>query len=513
MSAKFSSGIKFALHWLISIALLVCVLVVARMLWVFRDRFPGYSLLVHVDAPRTLAPDAVFRVGFSQADITPKIDDPAHPVWIAGFSQGRLAKSVHDPLRAVAMVIDDGKTRIGIVSLDAIGFFHDDVLRVREKIPEALRLTHTIVCSTHNHSTPDLMGLWGPNVLTSGVDSHYKQQVIHASVKALVEASGRLQPARMAAHEIETSPAGLVKDTRPPEVYDPDIRVLHFIKADSTETIGSLITWANHPETPWSENQDLTADFPGYIRDALEKGIVYGDQIMQPGLGGIHMYINGAVGGLMTTHPSTTVHDPFLNRDFKDPSHDKTRALGNNLAQRILNRLHAASPSTDSQPTIGIRARTLDLPMPNNGFLLAGFLGLINRGHVGWRKIRSEIAVLSLGDASIACIPGEIYPEIVNGGIVRAPGGDFDIEPLEIPPLRTLMPGKVKFIFGLANDEIGYIIPKSEWDNEPPFLFHSHSRPYGEVNSLGPNTASLLHQALSKELLILSKSSRPTHVP
>ena len=99
----------------------------------------------------------------------------------------------------------------------------------------------------------------------------------------------------------------------------------------------------------------------------------------------------------------------------------------------------------------------------------------------------------------MACIPGEVYPEIVNGGIVRAPGGDYDIEPLEVPPLRELMPGLVKFVLGLDNDEIGYILPKSEWDTEPPHLFGAQGAPYGEVNSVGPDTAWILHQALRRQ--------------
>jgi hypothetical protein len=35
----------------------------------------------------------------------------------------------------------------------------------------------------------------------------------------------------------------------------------------------------------------------------------------------------------------------------------------------------------------------------------------------------------------MACIPGEVYPEIDNGSLVRAPSGGYDIEPLELPPL------------------------------------------------------------------------------
>jgi len=75
-----------------------------------------------------------------------------------------------------------------------------------------------------------------------------------------------------------------------------------------------------------------------------------------------------------------------------------------------------------------------------------------------------QVVLPTSGRRTSKRVTSEIYPEIVNGGIVRAPGGDYDIEPLEVPPLRELMPGRVKFVLGLANDEIGYILPKSEWD-------------------------------------------------
>jgi hypothetical protein len=60
------------------------------------------------------------------------------------------------------------------------------------------------------------------------------------------------------------------------------------------------------------------------------------------------------------------------------------------------------------------------------------------------------------------------------------------------------MPGKVKFVLGLANDEIGYIIPKSEWDTEPPYIYGKSSPVYGEVNSVGPETAGILHRELKR---------------
>ena len=185
----------------------------------------------------------------------------------------------------------------------------------------------------------------------------------------------------------------------------------------------------------------------------------------------------------------------LFRSDHRKPSHDKSAAVGRQLAARVLPRLREPAASTTHAP-IAIEARTLELPVDNVNFLLAPVLGIMDRGHSRWRHVRSEAAVLRLGEASIACVPGEIYPEIVNGGVERAPGGDFDVEPVEVPPVRAFLPGRVKFVLGLANDEIGYIIPRSEWDREPPYLYGSPKPPYGEVNSMGPETAPRLHAAL-----------------
>jgi hypothetical protein len=47
-------------------------------------------------------------------------------------------------------------------------------------------------------------------------------------------------------------------------------------------------------------------------------------------------------------------------------------------------------------------------------------------------------------------------------------------------------------IVGLANDELGYIIPKRQWDEKPPFAYGRTSAQYGEINSVGPDTAPIL---------------------
>lgn len=43
---------------------------------------------------------------------------------------------------------------------------------------------------------------------------------------------------------------------------------------------------------------------------------------------------------------------------------------------------------------------------------------------------------------------------------------------------------------------IGYIIPKSEWDEEAPYIYGYLESPYGEIHSVGPETGPILYEAM-----------------
>jgi len=126
--------------------------------WNLHDRSPGSEFNVVV-RPTPSVP-ARLRAGFGRRTINP---DMTKTVWVAGFAHNRAATRIHDDLKAVAAVIDDGEHRIGLVALDAIGFFHDQVLAVRRSLPSSARLDYVVVATTPNHSAPDLMGIWGPS--------------------------------------------------------------------------------------------------------------------------------------------------------------------------------------------------------------------------------------------------------------------------------------------------------------------------------------------------------------
>lgn len=474
-----------------------------------RDRNPGYSVELHLPVTSDGGRTPRLLVGFGRETITP---DLTRTVWLAGFATGRRATAVHDDLWAVAMVVDDGEHRLGMVALDSIGLFHDDVIAIRRRVGARTRLDYLIVTSTHNHSTPDLMGLWGPRTGFRGVDDDYRDLALDRAAMAIATAATTTVPARLSLYEIPIETAGLVADSRDPQVFDSTLRMMHVTSAADGSTLGSLVNWADHPETPWSANTEITADFPGYLRDLLEHGVNEPVGVADSGgpavrgLGGIHLYVNGAIGGLMTTNPETTVTDPYSGRPHAAPSHEKSRAVGRVLGRTILSALAERPSEPERNPRLSIDANTLELPVHNTLFRLALAVGLIDRGQPRMNRIRSEVALVTLGGASIATMPGELYPEIANGGIVRPPGADFAIDPIEIPPLRELMPGRVKFLFGLANDAIGYIIPKSEWDDDAPWLYGARERHYGEQVSLGPDTGPLIHEAIGR---LIRKAQEP----
>jgi len=385
---------------------------------------------------------------------------------------------------------------LGVCVIDAVGFGADDIIDIRKQVAKNTDIDYLIVASTHSHQTPDLIGMWGETDFSNGVNPVYLQWVKDQCLNSIVEAESRLTPAAYRYVEDLTVAEKLVSDSRKPEVLDPGLRIMQFVDLESGSTMGSILGWANHPETLWSKNTLVSSDFPHYMRQSVEKGIYDGDSLFVEGIGGISVYMNGAIGGLMTTSPRSAIMSLKGDTTYMEPSIDKTRAQGETLAFLSLQLLSESDTQWVTNVNLHVIARSVRLPMSNNLFKLANLLGVLDRGTVGWFKVRSEIAYWQVGEVGFLNVPGEIYPEIVNGGIESPEGQDFATDPIEVPPLRDLLPTPHTFVVGLSNDMIGYIIPKSEWDEKEPYLYHDHSSPYGEINSMGPETAPILHREI-----------------
>ncbi len=513
--------------WLKRIAVVVVILLAIPLVtlayWMKGpNRSYRVDFVLHSDA---VADDVPLQVGAAMREVTPPFDEyepwtdangdsrynpedgdtyedvngNGRPdlVWLGGFAGNRPATGVHDPLWSRAIAMRYGGVTIAIVSIDSVGMTHEQFIAIRKSLDPALNIDHVMFSTTHSHSTPDTMGIWSNSndvpglFLGTNFDNKNMERIRLATRDAIHEAVRKLEPAEMICAQAEVEKPGFVRDSRMPDVHDRHITMARFVRQWTDETIATMVSWGNHPEVLNDDNTLITADFPYYWRDAVEYGVVNPNGA--EGFGGMCMFLQGACGGLMTPLnievPGRDGEQVFGEADFA-----KSQALGENLALLTLKTLRSDAAWKEEHPRIGVAAKTVFAPL-GGVFKYAIMLGAVHPGYF-WGKARTEVNVIRIGDLEILAVPGEIYPEIIDGGVEQPEGGDFGIAPIETPGLRTLMQGKVNMVVGLANDEIGYIVPKSQWDVEAPFAYGRDKPQYGEENSGGPETAPVVYREL-----------------
>jgi hypothetical protein len=436
------------------------------------------------------------EVGFGECDVTPTLEGKV--VYLAGFGKNRKATGVHDPIMVRALVLGHGKTKLALASVDVVGLFRESVERVRKRLPG---FAHVLVSSTHNHEGPDTLGLWGPNPFQSGIDPAYMKKVEEGIVEAIGAADRARKPARA---RLGTACAPeLLFDGREPYVKHDELTAIQFLQPDSDRTLGLVVQWNCHPETLDSRNTRISADFVastvGYLRRKHGCPVVY---------------FTGTVGGLMTSLHVEVKNDK--GEKLSDGTFAKTERYGE-LVGRLADRALAKAAAVSLTP-LKVRTRAVFLPLDNPLYLLGWKLEVLVRQAYRWSGdpykaealgpketpkgrlcLQSELTWLRLGDLDVAAIPGEIYPELVLGKVQDPvdPGADFPDAPIE-PAIYSQLAGPHRMLIGLAGDEIGYILPKRQWDEKPPFCYGRKKSQYGEVNSLGPDTSPILCEAFQE---------------
>jgi len=123
----------------------------------------------------SLAPpaQAALRAGAARIDIT-----PAASKLPKGF------EGINDPIFVRAIVIDDGRTRAALVTVDAGALSTETWTLVSEQADKELQIpaSHLMLTATHTHSVP-----FGGN-----------KELAPRIVQAIAQAAGQLQPVRMA---------------------------------------------------------------------------------------------------------------------------------------------------------------------------------------------------------------------------------------------------------------------------------------------------------------------------
>lgn len=151
--------------------------------------FAGLMILGFLGG-ETSGAEKVFRAGAHAMEITP----PKFPISVNGGMSDHFATGAHDPLNARCLVLDDGTTKIALVTCDSCMILrkvHDSARKQTEKltgIPE----TNILISATHTHSAPS-----SANVFQSDADEDYMKFLAERIAAGIATAHEGLKPARI----------------------------------------------------------------------------------------------------------------------------------------------------------------------------------------------------------------------------------------------------------------------------------------------------------------------------
>jgi hypothetical protein len=431
--------------------------------------------------PAPMAPSAAksahWMAGFAKELLDPRPADIAgHQLHLGGYglfstraTTGPLVAGEH--LYVSAMAVCDPRPGGGTLLLAALenqGTFAADkqgpygITDMREQVSRDTGVPEEMIVinSDHSHAGPDLIGLWG------GVPVAYLQYVHDQAVRALDEAYRARVPARLlvgadtptmptpaAGHYIAgTATPGEAfvhsqfgADTvnhYPDDAVDTQLRVLQAVDA-AGRPLGTLINYAAHATVMGSGNVGFSADWPGRVARATESALHES----------VAVTMVADVGRSQPPRPHSdpgcgAAHHPTCDVDLLDTY---TRLL----TPWVLSAVHGAVP-VQGRGVSG--AETLVREAAVNGALLGvSYTGEVPvRGYGAYRSatppfttgtvVGSYVSVHRVGNLLLTAAPGEAYPDIRNAVNAQIAGT------------------QATFTFGLANDQLGYIIaPTTEY--------------------------------------------------
>jgi hypothetical protein len=425
-----------------------------------------------------------FSVGFSKEPITPLGDPSKDTYYLAGYDKGRRDLSIHDDIWARTIIIEKSGKRLAVVTLDVVGFFNNYIEEIRELLPESLEIDYLIVNSTHNHEAPDTMGLWGPGA-NSGVRRDYLEFIYAKVVKSITQGVDNLKRSRIEIAQTSTKDMGLMIDTRSPQVLPHTLTALRFVDTDSGDTLGTIAHWHCHVEALGPDNTAITSDYAHTLRKELEAHHKGATSIL---------WI-GTVGGLMAP-PPTFSHE---GKTYSQGTFEYSEVMGRRLGERAVSALKEDAQVLDPYRLNVVREVVLH-KVDNASFKAASAMGIIPRDFIENDYLKTETAAVQIGDLTILTLPGELYPELAFGPLDPPNGADDPHATKELPVLNAAIPGRFKLLLGLAQDEIGYLIPANGWDEEEPYIDDARDNSYGEEVSTGVTAAAQVHASAMRVL-------------
>ena len=413
------------------------------------------------------------RAGAAKVTITP---DAAHPQYLAGYDEDRIMQGVHDDIWARALYLTDGRNQLVLASVDLVGLMKTDIDEIVAAVTAEVG-PNVIITSTHTHSGPDVIGLWGrPWDMVPGWDEDYITYVQQRTAQAIREARQNSRPARLLFGSAMTTPEDYIAFNANERWFQPDpvtggrgpqdyeVSVMRVDSRDdedsqASSTIATVFNFACHPEVTGDSPDPavkylLSSDIGNYAYDEIESNA-----------GGIAIWLQGALGAMVTTENAS---DTWAEAE----------RIGRALGQKALQ--GAAAAELEKNPRIAVAGRALTVPLYNETFYYGMIYGLLRNapgrlletgeGPLGV-SITTAIGVVQIGGLQIATTPGEIYPKIglnIKQNILTAPH---------------------KMVLGLSKDELGYIMY--------PFDYGTSEYGYETSMSVGPTIGTEVESALS----------------
>lgn len=426
-------------------------------------------------------------LGFGRRQILPK-EDNTQPLYIAGYNNGVEITDVLDYCEARAVWLDTGEEGVLLIGVDCVALDSGTVHKIREALADLPDCASINVYSTHTHAGIDTLGLWGP-LGVDGKNDGYMENLISAAEEAAREAAANRTAGTLFYGKAETT--NMYRDSRMPLVYDENLYQLRFEPKEG-EAGTRLLFYGAHPEALRGSNTLLSRDYAGMLCDGVS--LATGDNTM---------FLPGAIGGLIMTREFIAIR----NNNNEDAVKNLTLT-----SELLIEDALSITPQKEQEIPghMAISRQTCTIPMDNIGFLLFKYLGILTNqaapadSATGY-GVETEVSVLLLDDLAVTLIPGEIFPELVRGGQYGKANPEGK-NPVPLQKIAEEQGIENMLIVGLANDEIGYIVPPSDFlvNEKMPYLEkivdYTGENHYEETNSIGPECANVIAQAFEAAL-------------
>lgn len=351
-----------------------------------------------------------------KVDITPFF---VNETYLAGFGPNRSATGVAEPLSARILYLEDDSGPLVWIGVDLIGLLLPEVDELRRQLP-FLKPERLFLASTHTHSGPDTIGLWGPAIgkipYRSGRDTEYLKWLIAQIAAGVKLAALRKRPALVGAGEDASDKSEWIANVRRPGYLDHTMSVLR-VDATDGRPIACLTNLACHPETLWEHNTKISPDFVHYLHETVEQKT-----------GARSIFINGALGGMVTVNLPDNTPLGKRRRFYKK--------LGNTMGDIAAAVWAGMAPAPVER--IIHRLRRDWAPVENKHLEFIAHLGILPRTFRDGR-LETSVDFWRIGEAEFVSLPGETLPVV---GFAA----------------KDLLRGKSKFLFSLGNDELGYLL-------------------------------------------------------